>query len=359
MQNIHLNASGKKTNNAQSVTHENAIMLRSRLRGVSNMSMGSHHHSVELLELPNELLVCVMRYFNAKQLMNLRCVCQKFRDNIDHNSSLWLHASYAGMWPSSSSATSDDSNKILFSRGASANNKECLIKLALSRLYYFNLNPECVKNKSIMSFNSKLSAKYLLLFDACVYPRKPLTWMLIRPPWSSMKKDIYSYLVKSDKKNNDSLNYTMRRIEMFNNDEYSTTATSTSSESKMFSHYNLSVLLQQKSNSMDRGSKLQWLRKLQDCISTGNVDAHFELVRYIFSTPLEQMLISPERAEESSVALFQRSVNNRAKLDQQQTRRGKEMRSIVVDWLAEVCASKQVLFTESNWEKKSIIDILP
>ena len=63
----------------------------------------------------------------------------------------------------------------------------------LKLLFYTIVGEE--KNKKDVDHHSVKAAEYLYSLDGSVAPNKPITWMLIRPPWSSSKSICLKHLV--------------------------------------------------------------------------------------------------------------------------------------------------------------------
>lgn len=81
-----------------------------------------------MLALPEEVILLILKRFTAHELMDLRMVCSRLKLLVDESSSLWISASFLGVWPSLK-------NLPLLQRAANLGNPEALIKLGLAHLY--------------------------------------------------------------------------------------------------------------------------------------------------------------------------------------------------------------------------------
>lgn len=63
----------------------------------------------------------------------------------------------------------------------------------LKNKFFFTVGEE--KNKKDVDFHSVKAAEYLHDLDVNLAPKKPITWMLIRPPWSISKSICLKHLV--------------------------------------------------------------------------------------------------------------------------------------------------------------------
>ena len=65
------------------------------------------------------------------------------------------------------------------------------------------ISVEAEKTEKEVRRNALLAAQYFKILDNNISPNKPLTWMLIRPPWSNsvkmicLKQAIFNQLVKT------------------------------------------------------------------------------------------------------------------------------------------------------------------
>lgn len=300
-----------------------------------------------LSDLPNELSIKILEYFNAKELISLRLVNNHFKNLIDGTPSIWSRVSYQNMWPSTQKDYS------LFRRGSNHGNVESLTKLGLSHLYHYNLTVGEEKNKKDVQEHSIKAANYLHNLDLNIRPNKPLTWMLIRPPWSMSKSICLKHLVHTqmltlkETKMNGPLCYNIGRIFNLESDNNSNKEKSTEnflqSCDLRCSHAKFELLLARKNEiSADAGKTLQWVRELRECAMTGNKEAIFELVGFALSNNslfIEDVL----NMNKLSKNLFSNCQCVRVdKLELYQPKINSLMRCILVDWLAEVAYMKDM-----------------
>jgi len=313
-------------------------------------------------DLPNELTIKIFNYFNAKELLSLRNVNHHFKDLIDETRSIWSRVSYHNMWPTS------HIEYMLFERGAQAGNIECLTKLGLSHLYHYNLTVGEEKNKKDVDFHSVKAAEYLHNLDVNLAPNKPLTWMLIRPPWSTSKSICLKHLVHTqmlaikETHANGPVCYNIGKV--LNLDE---SCENKDKINKNFlesfkhrcSHAQFELLSSKRKHTLnDAGKSLQWVRELKECAATGNKEACFLLVNYIVSSKAYKNDLL--NTNEISRSLFQDCKCMRIdKLELYQPKINSLMRCILVDWLAEVAYMKdmshQVLHAAVNYVDQYLI----
>jgi len=296
-----------------------------------------------LLELPSEMLSCVLSYLNAKELMNIRCVNKQLLNLVDNNAAIWSKVSFQNLWPTSTN------EKELFRRGSDALNVESLIKLGLDHLYHYNLTAHSEKSEKKVQLNAMFAANYFRSMDICISPKKPLTWMLIRPPWSAMrifclKQAIFDQINKFKMTNlNGSPSYNLGKImnmEMNNTSNGIDNLKLAADDGCSYGLYEQLILT--KNLSTDRGSTLKWFRELLRCSSTGNKDATFELCQFLINNEKEQYL-NTNQAEEICRNLFLNCTPSGIdRLETFQPKVNGLMRCILIDWLAEVAYMKDM-----------------
>ena len=111
--------------------------------------------------------------------------------------------------------------------------------------------------------------------------------------------------------------------------------------------------IQKNVTMQDAGVKLKWFRDLQECAASGNMDAAFELCCY-YSKNLDNDFVSSMQGSLFCRNIFQKCCGTKVdKLEQKQPKINGLMRTILVDWLAEVAYMKdmshQVLHAAVNY----------
>ncbi|XP_012556234.1 cyclin-F isoform X1 [Hydra vulgaris] len=294
-------------------------------------------------ELPHEVVTLILTYFNAKDLIMLRCINRRFKELIDGNSTIWSQVSYQGLWPTSAQEES------LFHRGASCSNIECLVKLGLSHLYHYNLISGSEKNEKLVKHNANLAAAYFCQLDTCIAPKKPITWMLIRPPWSNrsvcLKQAIQSQMLEmTSLSTNGAICYNIGRVLALESDIHSKDVSKNFHMSSLdgCSHGAFQELLVQNTSDCDSGRKLQWFRDLKKCVQMKNQEALFMLANFYIVNRQKQCL-KEEEATSFCENLFSKNTCIRYdKLETFQPKINSLMRCILVDWLAEVAYMKDM-----------------
>ncbi|XP_057311775.1 cyclin-F-like isoform X2 [Hydractinia symbiolongicarpus] len=239
--------------------------------------------------------------------------------------------------------------------GADARNHECLVKLGLAHLYHYNLTASAEKTVKEVKYHASLSANYLCSLDNRIVPKKPITWMLLRPPWSTaksicLKQAVHNQMLKFKGSNADKVVcYNLGKVLNLDNENESNdikAKENLSAASLMgFTHAKFEILLQEEKSvfaKTDVGAQLQWFRDLQACAANGNTDARFKLCQLIASHNSEKFLCRFE-AIKFSKALFRNSdCSHIEKLENYQPKINSLMRCILVDWIAEVAYMKDM-----------------
>ncbi|XP_071814671.1 cyclin-F-like isoform X2 [Apostichopus japonicus] len=136
-------------------------------------SMTAHHSVLEIEDLPDEMLLHILKFLHLQDLLNAVQLNARFKELIEGTKKLWSDVSLVGRWPSTE-------NMALFERVAIAGNVEAMIKLAQAYLYKEGVS----EDKSCQNYEM-LIGRYFSEAEACNTTSVPFTWLFIRPPWST------------------------------------------------------------------------------------------------------------------------------------------------------------------------------
>lgn len=125
-----------------------------------------------LTDLPDELILYLLKFFPLCDLQNIYRVNKQFKWLLDSTPRIWAGASVVGRWPSNSSELE------CFNRLAELGNLEATIKLGVAYLYSEGVESSLCKDGS-------RAAKYFANAEKLARCSSPFTWLLIRPPWSN------------------------------------------------------------------------------------------------------------------------------------------------------------------------------
>ncbi|CAD5125621.1 DgyrCDS13823 [Dimorphilus gyrociliatus] len=132
-----------------------------------------------LLDLPVEILIRILKGMQMPDILNLAKVHPVFSDLVLSNKSVWLNASFNGVWP-------NDNNKEAFHRASVCGNISATIKLSLAYLYNEGLALDMSSDYAVNYLGRKVAT---LLYEAEKLTPEvaPFTWIFIRPPWNVHK----------------------------------------------------------------------------------------------------------------------------------------------------------------------------
>ncbi|XP_011666474.1 cyclin-F [Strongylocentrotus purpuratus] len=125
-----------------------------------------------LTDLPDELLIYLLKFLPMCDLQNMYRISKQFKWLLDSTPRIWANASVVGRWPSNSTEME------CFNRVAELGNLEALIKLGVAYLYSEGVESSLCKDGS-------RAAKYFSSAEKLAPCSSPFTWLLIRPPWSN------------------------------------------------------------------------------------------------------------------------------------------------------------------------------
>ncbi|XP_074649084.1 cyclin-F-like [Tubulanus polymorphus] len=290
--------------------------------------------------LPEELVVQLLKSLPIKDLLNMRQVHRGFRDLIDNNSILYQTVCFYDQWPSST-------NIKHFELAAKHNNLQALIKLGVAYLYNEGL-PSDVEGKQIFA-NGIQAARLFCHAESLTANIDAFTWLFIRPPWSNTgaccKECVFKNMVNYVHETNDAgvAMCVSKTLSLFADEDsfkrmnsYLLRAANQRSQSALFTiwknKYHKKVL--------DRGAELMIMRELRDIAAMGYTPAQLALCRnYVCGNyagiPRNQAVSTVKNFIQSSTAT---RINSCYKLNKDLTH---SMRYILVDWLVEVASMKK------------------
>lgn len=294
-----------------------------------------------LLALPEEVILLILKRFTANELMNLRMVCSRLKILVDESSSLWISASFLGVWPSLK-------NLPLLQRAANLGNPEALIKLGLAHLYNEGISENGEKGVNAKE-NGRLAAEFFFKAESTIQNGAPFTWFFVRPPWAPSgvccKSCVFNSMVElcSDPVVNNSMLYSVGKILSLHEDgqkkeESLQWLKNAAKQGSCHAAYDL-WKLRFCEGPMEPYSKLERLRELRDCAKTNHPDAQLTLALEYAKGNLGG--VTKTQVAEFTLQFVSRSRPlNSHKLFKFQTELNSTMRYILVDWLVEVAVMK-------------------
>ncbi|XP_071509099.1 cyclin-F-like [Diadema antillarum] len=296
-----------------------------------------------LSDLPNELLLYLLKFLPLSDLQNVYRVNKQFKWLLDSTPRIWANASVVGRWPSSSQ------ERKCFEEVADLGNVEALIKLGVAHLYSEGVDSQLCKDGS-------RAAKYFAKAEKLAPGASPFTWLLIRPPWSNngtcCKARVFSCLrdiCTNSKEADQSVLFCLAKLHSFLEEMDSTKNSRVSCESrewlsKAAEKGSIAASYERWKNSLttcadDAASNLNILRQLREFASQGCLDAKLRL----YSEYAKGNLGGVSRLQgcEAIRSFVQESQpTNVHSLLRTQSGLNSAMRYILVDWLVEVGSMK-------------------
>ncbi|CAB3979247.1 cyclin-F-like [Paramuricea clavata] len=131
------------------------------------------------VHLPDDVLLLVLQYLSVKDLYKMRLVCRRFNSSIVSTPSLFIHTSFAGIWPS-------PNNFPIFLKATSVGNIEAVIKLGISYLYNEGVSTNYSKkiSSSANEQNARNATEYFCQAENITSQTVAFIWTFIRPPWA-------------------------------------------------------------------------------------------------------------------------------------------------------------------------------
>lgn len=295
-----------------------------------------------LLDLPEEVILHILKFFKADELMCLRVVCSCLKNLVDDSSSLWTSASFLGVWPS-------HKNLPLLRRVANLGNPEALIKLGLAHLYNEGISENGEKGSVNAKENGRLAAELFYKAECTIPNAAPFTWFFVRPPWAPSgvccKSCVFNSMVElcSDAEVNKSMLYCVGKILSLHEDDrkqeeslqWLKNAANQGSCHAAFELWKLNFC----QGPLEPYSRLQSLRELRDCAKDNHCDAQLTLALEYANGNLGGVTKS-QVAEFITQFVARSKPLNSHKLFSFQTELNSTMRYILVDWLVEVAVMK-------------------
>lgn len=294
-----------------------------------------------MLALPEEVILLILKRFTAHELMDLRMVCSRLKLLVDESSSLWISASFLGVWPSLK-------NLPLLQRAANLGNPEALIKLGLAHLYNEGISENGEKGVNAKE-NGRLAAEFFFKAESIIQNGAPFTWFFVRPPWAPSgvccKSCVFNSMVElcSDPVVNSSMLYSVGKILSLHEDakkkeESLQWLKNAANQGSCHAAYDL-WKLRFCEGPMEPYSKLERLRELRDCAIASHPDAQLTLALEYARGNLGGVT-KTQVAEFISQFVSRSRPLNSHKLFNFQTELNSTMRYILVDWLVEVAVMK-------------------
>lgn len=294
-----------------------------------------------LLALPEEVVLLILKYLTATELMDLRLVCSRLKQLIDDSSSLWLSASFLGVWPSHKSLP-------ILQRAANLGNPEALIKLGLAHLYNEGISENGEKGVNAKE-NGRLAAEFFFKAECTIQNGAPFTWFFVRPPWAPSgvccKSCVFNSMVDlcSDSEVHKSMLYCVGKILSLHEDDkkkeeslqWLKNAAGQGSCQAAFDLWKMRFC----EGPVEPYSRLERLRELRDCATAGHPDAQLTLALEYAKGNLGGVA-KTQVVEFISQFVSRSKPLNSHKLFSFQTELNSTMRYILVDWLVEVAIMK-------------------
>lgn len=291
-----------------------------------------------LWNLPEELILFIIKGLHIRDILNLRAVHPYFKDLIDSNSVIWNYTSFQDEWPSLK-------NIPHFEKAAVYGNLEALIKMAIAYLYNEGL-PSDLEGQKVINNGEKAADMFCRIEGLCPNT-DPFTWLFIRPPWSvngaCCKECVFKYMKNFIKKTKDKNIHVCvaKTLMLLGADDNSEVCQYLADGAELGSGMAAFMLWQQTYDKkvMDRGTELASIRKLRDLTSLGYIDAKLALCKFYARGKYGG--ISQHQAAMFVKDMVQSTVPTNTQ-DCFLTSREltPSMRYILVDWLVEVAGMK-------------------
>ncbi|XP_068191940.1 cyclin-F [Antennarius striatus] len=297
--------------------------------------------ALNLLSLPEEVLLCVVHCLSAEDLLSVRAVNSQLRDLIDNHSSIWARISFRDKWPCPNSLW-------LFERAAEKGNFEAAVKLGIAYLY--NEGP-LLGDEGRADLCGRKASHFFSLAESLSCPHAdPFIWVFIRPPWSPTgsccKAVVFDHLkaeCDNVEKRGPLLHCLARVLQLFDDGERCSEAISLLKQSSEAGCLKSSYMLwehKRKAAMADPGRYLQCIRTLRDYACKGSWEAQLSLAKVCSSgNPLG---LESKACSDLVSQLFWSSNSASGRCTQGILTRGIKdtMRYILVDWLVEVTTMK-------------------
>lgn len=309
-----------------------------------HMHLGPRTRSsqVSLWNLPEELILYILKGLPIRDLLSMRAVNSSFRDIIDGCSTLWNTASFQDVWPSSN-------NIQHFEKAAEFDNMEALIKMAIAYLYNEGL-PGDFEGRNVTSNGIRAAQLFCQIESMTSF--EPFTWLFIRPPWSingaCCKECVFvymkNYLQDSDNQDTKNVHVCVAKTLLLLDDEEKM------SESDVFLNNasqlgsgSAAFLLWQKQYQdcvvTDRARNLQSIRQLREIAKMNNLDSKLSLCK-MYANGMYGGISQSQAAMFVQELVQSTTPSNTQECFKTSQELTTSMRYILVDWLVEIAGMK-------------------
>ncbi|KAH3860757.1 cyclin-F-like isoform X2 [Dreissena polymorpha] len=315
----------------------------------------SYSQRLTMWDLPEEILVHLLKSLHIRDLLSMKQVHPYFRDLIHNSQSVWSCVSFQESWPSASTLPH-------FDRAAQVGNVEALVKLAIAYLYNEGLPNESDGKK--LSRNGTKAAEMFCRVESLTPNTDPFTWLFIRPPWSlngaCCKESVFNFmkdLLKGESCRKIQV-CVAKTLNLLDHNKHSAEISSYLDEAaSLGSGIGAFMLWEQmkiKLSVLDKASELELIRKLRDICALDYLDSKLELCKYYSIGKYGGV------SRQKAMSFIQEFVHSVPALNTQEGfSRSQEltpsMRYILVDWLAEVAAMK-MFSTHTFHVSVSVVD---
>ncbi|XP_069123772.1 cyclin-F-like isoform X2 [Argopecten irradians] len=296
------------------------------------------HHQLTIWNLPEEVLLLILKGLHVRDILNMRTVHPYFRDIIDGNSPVWAMASFQDNWPMCN-------NLHHFEQAANFGNIEALIKLAIAYLYNEGL-PEDDRH---VTSNGEKAADMFCKIESLTPGTEPFSWLFIRPPWSlngaCCKETVFTHMKKYLEKHPDNGDVQVCVAKTVSLLEEEATGDQTQHYLQQAAQHQSGVGAylhwqhQWQDRVCDRACRLESLRQLRQVAKLGNMEANLTLCKFyakeIYCGVTANQAAVTVRDFVHSVSSI--NVQSCFKTSHELT---PSMRYILVDWLVEVAGMK-------------------
>ncbi|XP_033757266.1 cyclin-F-like isoform X2 [Pecten maximus] len=295
------------------------------------------HNQLTIWNLPEEVLLLILKGLHVRDILNMRTVHPYFRDVIDDNSPIWAMASFQDNWPMCN-------NLHHFEQAANCGNIEALIKLAIAYLY----NEGLPEDDRRVTNNGEKAADMFCKVESLTPGTDPFSWLFIRPPWSlngaCCKETVFAHMkryIEEHPDNGDVQVCVAKTVSLLEEDgreeaqNYLQLAAQHQSGVGAFLHWQH----QWQDRVCDRASRLESIRQLRQVAKLGHMEACLSLCKF-YAKEMYCGVSSDQAA--FTVRDFVHSVSpiNVQSCFKTSHELTPSMRYILVDWLVEVAGMK-------------------
>ncbi|KAL4239671.1 hypothetical protein ACF0H5_000477 [Mactra antiquata] len=300
----------------------------------------SYSHRLAIWDLPEEIIVHLLKILHVRDLLSMRQVHPYFRDLIDNTQSVWACVTFREEWPSMT-------NLQHFDKAAQVGNIEALVKLAVAYLYNEGFHGDSDGKK--VSRHGTKAAEMFCQVESLTPNTDPFTWLFIRPPWAlngaCCKECVFNYM-KTYLEKDDCKKIRVcvaKTLQLLDKDKHQDDITSylntAANDGSGIAAYMLWCDMKSKLSVLDKAGELECIRKLRDICCLSHIDAKLQLCKYYAVAKYGGI------SKTQAMSFIRDFVHSVPALNTQDSyQRSQEltvsMRYILVDWLAEVAAMK-------------------